>query len=96
MTAGCQRIYSYDKYFLSPKKVPGSMQSPGDITVHNAVSAPKLRGFMMREGGREESGTNHIITAAEAHRVYGWSRGGVRAMKGRGAGWAEFCLINHL
>lgn len=43
------------------------MQSPGDITVHNAVSAPKLRGFMMGEGGREESGTNHIITA-EAHR----------------------------
>lgn len=39
------------------------MQSPGDITVHNAVSAPKLRGFMMGEGGREESGTNHIITA---------------------------------
>lgn len=68
MTAGCQRIYSYDKYFLSPKKVPGSMQSPGDITVHNDVSAPKLRGLMVGEGGREESGTNHIITAEAPQR----------------------------
>ena len=58
MTAGCRRIYSYDKYFLNPKKVPGSTQSPGDITMHKAVSAPKLRGFMMGEGG----GRNHALT----------------------------------